>query len=113
MNIVFLSIGGLQDLGENTVYPDLLRHFRDQGHSVYVVCQRKGGAVFYRNEHRTRNEGLTGENRNITKPRIERVFPPFSSVCNLKAIQEYFGDVKFDLVLYSTPPITVTKTVAF
>ena len=38
----------------------------------------KGGAVFHRNEHRTRNEGLTGENRNITKTgRIEKGISTF------------------------------------
>ena len=41
MNIVFLSIGGLNDLSENAIYPDLLRCFRDKGHSVHVVCQRE------------------------------------------------------------------------
>ncbi|MFP3489262.1 glycosyltransferase WbuB, partial [Staphylococcus sp. SIMBA_130] len=41
MNVIFLSIGGLSDLGENAVYPDLLRHFRDKGHSVHIVCQRE------------------------------------------------------------------------
>jgi hypothetical protein len=116
MNIVFLSIGGLQDLGENTVYPDLLRHFRDQGHSVYVVCQRerRSGLPTEMNiEHGMKV--LRVKTGNITKTgRIEKGISTFFIGMQFKkAIQEYFGDVKFDLVLYSTPPITVTKTVAF
>ena len=31
----------------------------------------------------------------------------------LKGIKNYFSDVKFDLVLYSTPPITLQKAVEY
>src|SRR5690554_2271566 len=116
MNIVFLSIGGLHDLNENIVYPDLLRFFRDKGHSVYVVCQRerRSGLQTEMNiEHGMKV--LRVKTGNITKTGlIEKEISTFLIGWQFKkAIKEYFGDVKFDLILYSTPPITITKTVAF
>ncbi|MFP3361427.1 glycosyltransferase WbuB, partial [Planococcus sp. SIMBA_143] len=30
-----------------------------------------------------------------------------------KAIEKFFGNVNFDLVLYSTPPITIANTVSY
>lgn len=116
MNIIFLSIGGLNNLGENAVYPDLLRYFRDKGHSVYVVCQRE------------KRYGLPTEmlieqgmkvlrikTGNITKTNmIEKGIATLMIGKQFKnAINKYFGDIKFDLVLYSTPPITIANTVSF
>lgn len=30
-----------------------------------------------------------------------------------KAIKKYYGDIKFDLILYPTPPITLVNTIKF
>jgi len=116
MNIIFISIGGLDDLGENSVYPDLLRMFRDNGHTVYVVCQRErryGKKTEALNEHGI--NVIRVKTGNITKTNtIEKGISTLLIGVNFKnAIKRYTKDVKFDLVLYSTPPITVASTVAF
>jgi len=115
VNVIFLSIGGLSDLGENTVYPDLLRHFRDNGHSVYVACSREkrtGLPTEMKTEHGMKV--LRVRTGNITKVKlIEKgiatllIGPQFKH-----AINKYFAHVKFDIVLYSTPPITIAGTIA-
>jgi len=116
MNIVFLSIGGLNDLSENAVYPDLLRRFRDEGHSVHVVCQREkrlGLDTEMNVEHGIKV--LRVKTGNITKTNlIEKGISTILIGWQFKnAINKYFGDTKFDLVLYSTPPITIANTVSF
>lgn len=116
LNIIFISIGGLSDLGENAVYPDLLRCFRDNGHSVYVVCQRErktGLPTEIEIEHgitvlRVRTGNITKTNlieKGITTILIGYQFR--------KAINKFFRDVKFDLILYSTPPITIANTISY
>ncbi|MGB4660431.1 MAG: glycosyltransferase family 4 protein [Mobilitalea sp.] len=116
MNIVFLSIGGLKDLGENAVYPDLLRYFRDKGHSVYIVCQRERRSKMPTEmliEHGMKV--LRVKTGNITKTNlIEKGISTLMIGTQFKrSINKYFADTKFDLVLYSTPPITISNTVSF
>ncbi|AOT70133.1 glycosyltransferase family 4 protein [Geosporobacter ferrireducens] len=116
MNIVLLSIGGLNDLSENAVYPDLLRRFRDEGHSVHVVCQRErrlGLDTEMNVEHGIKV--LRVKTGNITKTNlVEKGISTILIGWQFKnAINKYFGDIKFDLVLYSTPPITIANTVSF
>jgi|GEM_PF-5013835 hypothetical protein len=36
MNILFLSIGKLDNIEDKGIYTDLLRQFRDNRHDVYV-----------------------------------------------------------------------------
>lgn len=116
MNIVFLSIGGLNDLSDNAVYPDLLRCFRDKGHSVHVVCQREkrtGLSTEMNVEHGIKV--LRVRTGNITKTNmIEKGISTLLIGWQYKrAINKYYGNIKFDLVLYSTPPITISNTVSF
>ena len=41
MNILLMTIGAFRNVSENGAYTDLLRFFRDKGHSVYVACTRE------------------------------------------------------------------------
>lgn len=116
MKILFVSIGGLADLSENAVYPDLLRYFHDNGHDVYVVCQREkrtglptelnmecGIHVLRVQTGNITKSGLI--EKGISTLRIGSIFK--------KAIKNVFQGIRFDLVLYTTPPITVAKTVKY
>ncbi len=116
MNILFLSIGGLSNLGENAVYPDLLRYFRDNGHSVFIVCQREkrtGLPTQLKTEYGM--QVLRVQTGNITKVGfIEKGLSTLLIGSQFKrAIAKYLQDIKFDIVLYSTPPITVEETVKY
>ena len=37
MNILFMTIGRMENIEDHTIYCDLLREFRDSGHSVYTI----------------------------------------------------------------------------
>ncbi|WP_338470959.1 glycosyltransferase family 4 protein [Niallia sp. XMNu-256] len=116
MNILFLSIGRLNNIEDRGLYTDLLRQFRDNGHNVYVVSPREkrlnkpteygsdNGVKFLR----VRIGNITKTNvieKGISTLRIEGIF--------LKAIKKYLHDIKFDLVIYSTPPITFGKVISY
>ena len=114
MNVLLMTIGAFRNVSENGAYTDLLRFFRDKGHSVYVACTReRRQALPTCIEEQERIKILRIRIGNITKVNfiekglstlmVERQFQ--------NAIKKYFGGVKFDIVLYSTPPITLAGVV--
>lgn len=116
MNVLFLTIAEFNSIEQHAIYPDLLRVFRDMGHSVYSVSsyeKRLGKETELIEDHNTL--GLHVKIGNITKCGvIEKGISTLMIEAQYKnAIKKYFSDVKFDLVLYSTPPITLVKVVEF
>ena len=114
MNILFLTISHITDLNASGIYTDLMREFRDKGHKVYIVSpiERKyKSSTFLKKENditllKVKTFNLQKTNfieKGIGTLAIEYQF--------YSAIKKYFPDIDFDLVLYSTPPITFTKVV--
>lgn len=116
MNVLFLSIGRFDSINQHAIYPDLLREFKNQGHNVYIVSRRE------------RRTGLPTELieedgakllkvrvGNITKTNIiEKGISTVLIESQYKsAIKKYFSNVKFDMVMYSTPPITFASVVKY
>ena len=110
MKILFLTIAW-PSYGEHNIYTDLMDEFVEHGHDVYVAC-----SIEARHDQKT---ALDKENNiqvlriktgNLTKtPFIEK------GIANLligmqfeKAINQHFGNIKFDLIIMSTPPVTLS-----
>lgn len=115
-NILFLTAVRITDPEEKGIYTDLLRKFRDEGHSVYVVCpeeRRFGG--------KTRLNTLSNINvlyvKSLNLQKTSLLEKGLSTVLLswqlFKTIKKYFETIKFDLVLYSTPPITYNKAINY
>ena len=117
MNILFLTIGRFASIEAHSIYADLLRCFRDHGHEIYTITpyEKKTGKktelVHEKGAHILHIEtgNVTGANNLISKGIAQVCLEPTF----IKAIKQYFSDVKFDLVMYSTPPITFSKAVEF
>lgn len=116
MNVLFLTLARITTLNERGIYTDLLRKFRNEGHKVYVV------SPFERREKKVtgviEESGATILNVktfNLQKTnRIEKGIGTLAIEYQyLNAIKKYFANEKFDLVLYSTPPITFSKVISF
>lgn len=116
MNILFLTTGRIDSIEQHSIYPDLLRYFRNQGHKVYTVGsyeKREGKETELKEDHGAmmlyvKIGNLTQTNlieKGISTIKVENQY--------LSAIKYYFSEVKFDLVLYSTPPITLVKVVEY
>lgn len=116
MNVIFLTMVQMPSLSGRGIYVDLLRHFSRQGHNVYVVFPRErrqgepteafeaDGTHFLG----VRTLNLTKTNvveKGIGQVRVEGQFK--------QAIRKYWGKEKFDLILYSTPPITLMGAVKY
>lgn len=116
MNILFLSIDEINSIYEHGIYSDLLREFMNQGHEVYVLS-----ALERRNNRETilvtekKAHLLNVKVGNITKSNIiEKGISTVLIGTQYKlALKTYFADIKFDLVMYSTPPITLVGVVDY
>lgn len=114
MNILFLTIA--YKTGRN-IYSDLIHEFKKRGHEVWVVCQterREHQHTSLRQEDqinvlRVKTGNLTGKvsfvEKGLTTVSVEYLFK--------KAIARYLNNIKFDLVLYSTPPVTFSSIVEY
>lgn len=116
MNIIFITLSNINNIEERGIYADLLRKFRDEGHRVYIVSptERRNG----KQTHLIEEEGTT-----ILKVRtlnIQKTNVVEKGIGTLliegqfqRAIKKHLGNVNFDLILYSTPPITFTNVVRY
>lgn len=116
MNIIFLTLSRIADVRSRGIYTDLMCKFRDEGHSVYIVTPHE--RRFGKKTVLVECDGvkiLGVKTLNIQKTNIvEKGIGTLLIESQYKtAIKKYLKGVKFDLVLYSTPPITFTKVVKF
>ena len=116
MNIIFLTLVEINSIEERGIYQDLLRKFRDEGHDVTIVTpveRRKGIATNFQEKEGVsilQVKTLNIQKTNIVEKGIGTLAIEFQY---LFAIKKYLSDKKFDLVLYSTPPITFAKVIEF
>ena len=116
MNILFLSLLKIDDINDHGIYTDLLRKFRDEGHNVTIatpyerrynlptVKETENGVTFLRIKIGNIQK-VNFIEKGISTLTIEKIF--------LNAIKKYLSNIKFDLVLYATPPITFANVVEF
>ena len=101
---------------DSNLYTDLAQEFANNGHEVYVVTmteKKLNEKTKFEDELglkvlRVKSGNLFGVNfiqKGITTLRIPHLY--------IKAIKEYFSGIKFDLILYPTPPITLAPVVSF
>lgn len=116
MNILFLTLVKIKTLDERGIYTDLLRKFKEEGHKVFVVSptERRDNKPTQLFEE-FGNKILNVHTFNIQKANIiEKGLGTLAIEYQyLNAIKKYFSDIKFDLILYSTPPITFSKVIDF
>ena len=122
MNILFITLLDIRSIDEHNIYSDLMRQFANNGHEVYIISpvERRLGmkTAFLAGE----GDGIKGhvhilklKTGNIQKTNIieKGISTVLLEGTLKKGIKKYLGDVKFDLVLYSTPPITLVKPIKY
>ena len=116
MNILFLTLLDFNSIDERNIYTDLLREFYKNGHSVYVISpverRRNQSTKLLKTDKATILKLKIGNTQktNIIEKGISTISiePQF-----IAGIKKYFSDVKFDLVIYSTPPITFCNAIEY
>lgn len=116
MNVIFLTLVRIDNIEERGIYQDLMRKFRDEGHQVYIVtpCERRLGLNTCLKE-KNGVKILKVKTLNVQKTNVvEKGIGTLLLERQYKAaIKKYIGDIKFDLITYSTPPITFTNVVKY
>lgn len=116
MNILFLTLVEINSIDERGIYQDLLRKFRNENHDVTIVTPVERHRQITTNYRQ--KEGISilqVKTFNIQKTNVlEKGIATLAIEYQyLSAIKKYTSDKKFDLVLYSTPPITFSKIIEF
>lgn len=114
MNILFLTLTDFRSFSEHNIYCDLLRELSRLGHEVYCISptERRQGIETHFEENGRLLKLRIGNTQKT--PIIEKgistlmIEPQY-----IAAIKKYFSHVRFDLVMYSTPPITLAGAIAF
>lgn len=116
MNILFISISAMPNISQHSISLDLIRKFVQNGHKLYIICS---------NERRNHQPTTISEecscsvlrvkignnkNTNVIEKGITNLLLPYQYVA---AIKKYYKDIRFDLVLYPTPPVTQTSVVKY
>ena len=108
-NILFLTSVKIDSGLERFVYTDLIKEFVNNGHNLYVVSpferRLKRKTKIFTKENLTL---LNVKTLNIQKVNfIEKFLSTFFIWYQFKrAIDNFLPNVKFDLIIYTTPPIT-------
>lgn len=116
MKILFLTLLDFDSLEDRNIYTDLLREFVKHGHSVCVISpveRRTGRKNELIKERRTRILKLQIGNVQKTSLIEKGISTVTLEDRFIAGIKKYFSAIRFDLVLYSTPPITFCRAVEF
>ena len=116
MNVLFLTLLDFDSLDERNIYTDLLREFAKHGHNLFVISpverRRKQATKLLKTDKATILRLRIGNTQktNIIEKGISTISiePRF-----IFGIKKYFFDVKFDLIIYSTPPITFCNAIEY
>ena len=116
MIIIFLTMSRVTDICNRGIYTDLLRKYRDEGHQVFVVTPRErssGLSIGLNKENGVYILGVKTLNLQKTNVIEKGIGQVLVETQFEKAIKKHLGDIKVDLILYSTPPITFPKVIQF
>lgn len=117
MNVLFLMVS-FPDIRENSnLYSVLSEEFRKNGHNIYIatLLEKKYNQKTYLEKVKELNilrvrAGDWFNTNSVIKKGLTTVTIAFYFK---KAIQKYFNNIKFDLVIYPTPPITFAPVVKY
>lgn len=114
MRLLFISLLDFSSFNDRNIYTDLLREFLKNGHDVYCIspveCRKRVNTHMEENGHLLKLKIGNTQKTNIIEKGISTLLiePLFK-----QAIKKYFSNIKFDLILYSTPPITFANVVRY
>lgn len=115
-NLVFLTMSRIDDISRRGIYTDLLRKFRDEGWNVYILTPHErslGKPTEIDAKNGVHILGVKTFNLQKTSTIEKGIGQVLVEGQYKRAINKYLPSVRFDLILYSTPPITFSRVIAF
>lgn len=114
MNVLFITVSYINSIKDRGIYQDLLREFVRNGHTIYIAkpTERRNKKKTYLEEkdnaHILHVRTLNIQKTNVIEKGIGTILLEYQFE---KAIKKHYKNIKFDLILYSTPPITHTNVI--
>ena len=116
MNILFLGLSTIDSFNKQSIYADLMRALINNGNNVFSVtaAERRQNVPTHINTEGS-NALLIVKTYNIQKTNIieKGIGTLLIKEQYKRAIEKYFKGIKFDLILYPTPPITLYEVVKY
>lgn len=106
----------MNDVEHPGIYGDLMRKIRNEGHELYIVSPRERRSGEHTNLKEVDGVHILGvRTLNLQKSSVieKGVGQVLVESQYKRAIKQYLAGVKFDLILYSTPPITLIGAVKY
>ncbi|MCI1590677.1 MAG: glycosyltransferase family 4 protein [Heyndrickxia oleronia] len=116
MNVLFLTLSSMENINERGIYTDLVRELASRGIYIHVVFPRERRLGLPTELEIIDNiKLLKVKTGNITETRFIEKGISTLTIENqyLKAVKKYFGNINFDLIIYSTPPITFERVIQY
>lgn len=111
-----MSLSDYKTISIHGLYSDLLKQFIEHGDKVYIISpfERKTDG----NERIIEDNGATIIKIKIFNMQKTNIVEKGISMLTIdelfiRAIKKYFANIKFDLILYPTPPITILKSIKY
>ena len=114
MQILFLTLMKIYSPSDEGIYMDLMKCFAEKGHKVSIISPLE-------KKEAGEEEVISAPNINLVRCRTGNLFgvgmleKGISQMRlasqYLKAVYKYFPGIKFDLIPYSTPPISIAAVV--
>lgn len=114
MNILFLTMNVFTDVDMHNIYSDLMLELIARGHRPFIVTprQKSTGEKTARTDYPTYTLLTVQIGNTAGVSLIEKGISTVTlSGRYYRAVRKYLGNEKFDLILYSTPPITLAEPV--
>lgn len=116
LTIIFLTLLDFSSLEERNIYTDLMSEFVDHGHKVYII------SPIEKKNWKVKNTQVSNK-YTIIKPKIGNIQKTnilekgISTILLesqfLKVIKKDLAKIRFDLIIYSTPPVTFANCVKY
>jgi len=116
LTILFLTILDFNSLEESNIYTDLMSEFVDHEHRVFIISpiEKKNWKI---------RSTVVSNKYTIIKPKIGNIQKTnilekgistiFLESNFLKIIKKNFANISFDLIIYSTPPVTFANCIKY
>lgn len=116
MNLIFLTMSPMRTILDRGIYTDLLRKFQSEGHQICIV---------YPKERRTKEATSILKKKGVVIMGVKTLNLQKTSIIEKgigqillenqykKAIRKHLSSIKFDIILYTTPPITLIGVVKY
>lgn len=113
MNILFLTLVWPEN-NEDNLYTDLMQEFIDANHTVFVVAVRErrvGKPTEYSMQNGMHILRVKCGNIQKTNPIEKGVSSAVLGYLMRAAIRRFYSNITFDLIISTTPPITLAGTI--